>query len=85
MEAIGLRPGAAGAIVIHTPQSAAYPWHTIERHYHQPTDDVDPSWNYDGMVDDARLNFAVGYTLAQSAHLPAWIPGDEFEAARKTP
>jgi Zn-dependent M28 family amino/carboxypeptidase len=51
-------------------------------HYHQPSDDFDPSWNFDGMVEDTQLNFSVGYALAQSAELPSWTPGDEFEAAR---
>ena len=46
-------------------------------HYHQPSDDFDPSWNFEGMVEDARLLFEVGYALAQQ-----WVPGDEFEAAR---
>jgi Zn-dependent M28 family amino/carboxypeptidase len=54
----------------------------IARHYHQPSDDFDPTWNLDGMVQDARLGFAIGYALAQSAELPTWTPGDEFEAAR---
>jgi Zn-dependent M28 family amino/carboxypeptidase len=54
----------------------------IATHYHQPSDDFDPTWNFDGMVEDAQLGFDVGYALAQSADMPAWVPGDEFEAAR---
>ena len=30
------------------------------------------------MVEDARLNFAIGYALAQSDEVPTWLPGDEF-------
>ena len=51
--------------------------------YHQPCDEISPAWNYDGMVEDAKLAFAVGLDVANADALPAWNPGDEFEAARK--
>jgi Zn-dependent M28 family amino/carboxypeptidase len=54
----------------------------IASQYHQPSDDFDPTWNLDGMVEDARFSFAVGYALAQSAEMPTWTPGDEFESVR---
>jgi Zn-dependent M28 family amino/carboxypeptidase len=60
---------------------------TIERweatQYHQPSDRLTPDWNFDGMIEDARLNFYIGVALAQSDRMPAWNKGDEFEAARK--
>jgi Zn-dependent M28 family amino/carboxypeptidase len=52
--------------------------------YHQPSDELTPDWNFDGMVDDARLGFQAGLAVAQSDTLPTWTPGDEFEAARKS-
>jgi Zn-dependent M28 family amino/carboxypeptidase len=55
----------------------------ITAHYHQPSDDFDPSWNFDGMIEDAQLTFDVGYALAQSSDMPQWTPGDEFEGVRK--
>ncbi|MBI2993202.1 MAG: M28 family peptidase [Gammaproteobacteria bacterium] len=51
--------------------------------YHQPSDEIDDGWNFDGMIDDARLGFYVGLEIANADELPAWVPGDEFEAARK--
>jgi Zn-dependent M28 family amino/carboxypeptidase len=51
--------------------------------YHQPSDQIQPDWNLDGMVDNAQLGFAVGVKLANSDQMPGWVPGDEFEAARK--
>jgi Zn-dependent M28 family amino/carboxypeptidase len=51
--------------------------------YHQPSDEIQPEWNFDGMIDDARLGFAVGVKVASADQLPGWVPGDEFEAARK--
>jgi Zn-dependent M28 family amino/carboxypeptidase len=52
-------------------------------HYHQPSDQMTPDWNFDGMIEDARLGFYAGLKIADDPKLPAWTPGDEFEAARK--
>jgi len=51
--------------------------------YHQPSDELKPEWNFDGMIENARLGFAIGVHIANAAAMPAWVPGDEFEAARK--
>jgi len=51
--------------------------------YHQPSDEIHPDWNFEGMVEDARFYFRFGITVANAPRLPAWNPGDEFEAARK--
>ena len=51
-------------------------------HYHQPTDEYDENWNLDGMVEDAALGFWTGLAIANADEMPAWAPGDEFEAAR---
>jgi Zn-dependent M28 family amino/carboxypeptidase len=53
------------------------------QHYHQPSDQLTPEWNFDGMVDDARLGFYAGLEIANDPKLPTWNPGNEFEAARK--
>ncbi|HEV2853376.1 MAG TPA: M28 family metallopeptidase [Thermoanaerobaculia bacterium] len=54
-----------------------------ENRYHQPSDEYDPNWTYDGMIQDAQLGFYAGLAIATDPKLPAWNPGDEFEAARK--
>ena len=51
-------------------------------HYHQPSDELEDSWNFDGFVQDTRLMFQAGLAIADSQELPQWNPGDEFEAAR---
>jgi Zn-dependent M28 family amino/carboxypeptidase len=56
--------------------------HYNEAHYHQPSDEYDPGWNLDGMVEDARLGFWVGLAIANTDEMPRWNEGDEFEAAR---
>jgi Zn-dependent M28 family amino/carboxypeptidase len=56
-----------------------------EKHYHQPSDEISDDWNFEGMVEDAQLLFYVGNNIANAdpADVPKWLPGDEFEAARK--
>ena len=53
------------------------------KQYHQPSDEIDESWNFDGLIEDARLGFFAGLAIAQMKEMPGWNPGDEFEAARK--
>ncbi len=55
----------------------------VEKTYHQPNDEFDPSWDLAGAIDDARLLMHVGLEVAQRPEMPRWNPGDEFEAARK--
>ena len=50
--------------------------------YHQTSDEFDPGWNLSGAIEDTRLLFYVGLQAANQPNLPAWKPGDEFEAAR---
>lgn len=51
-------------------------------HYHQPTDEFDPSWDFTGMIEDATLGFWTGLAIGNADEMPTWVPGDEFEAAR---
>jgi Zn-dependent M28 family amino/carboxypeptidase len=52
------------------------------KHYHQVSDEL-RDWNLEGGVEDARLFFHLGVQVANAARMPAWKPGDEFEAARE--
>lgn len=52
------------------------------RHYHQVSDEL-RDWDLEGAVEDLRLFFHLGVQVANAARMPAWKPGDEFEAARK--
>ena len=54
-----------------------------QNRYHQVSDEVDDSWVWDGLVQDAVLALYCGLAVAQQDDLPTWNPGDEFEAARK--
>ena len=53
------------------------------KRYHQPSDQLAPEWNFDGMVDDARFGFLTALELANAERAPTWTPGDEFAAARQ--
>ena len=50
--------------------------------YHQPSDRLDDSWNFEGMIEDAQLAMLSAWLIAQADTMPTWKPGDEFEAAR---
>jgi len=54
----------------------------IDRHYHRPSDEVEPGWVLDGLAEDARLAFMLGAAVATRDAAPAWVPGDEFEDER---
>jgi Zn-dependent M28 family amino/carboxypeptidase len=54
-----------------------------EHVYHQPSDEIDDTWVFDGMIEDATLGFLSGWVVAQADAMPTWNPGDEFEAARR--
>jgi Zn-dependent M28 family amino/carboxypeptidase len=56
--------------------------HYTEVNYHQPSDEYDPSWNLEGMIQDALLGYWTGLAIANADEMPTWAPGDEFEAAR---
>jgi Zn-dependent M28 family amino/carboxypeptidase len=53
--------------------------------YHQPSDELRPDWNFDGMVEDAQFGFYAAVEIARAASAPEWKPGDEFAARRVRP
>jgi Zn-dependent M28 family amino/carboxypeptidase len=52
------------------------------KHYHQPSDEFDPSWDWSSAVQVGELGFWLGWDAANAAQMPNWKPGDEFRAAR---
>jgi len=55
---------------------------TAER-YHKPQDEIDPTWDLSGAVEDLQLLFKVGYRIATDEKWPEWNPGTEFKAKRE--
>jgi Zn-dependent M28 family amino/carboxypeptidase len=56
--------------------------HYTNVHYHQPSDEYNDSWDFTGLIEDALLGYWTGLAIANADEMPAWKPGDEFEAAR---
>ena len=56
--------------------------HYNDVNYHQPSDEYDDSWNFDGMIADAVLGYWAGIAIANADEMPKWNEDDEFEAAR---
>jgi Zn-dependent M28 family amino/carboxypeptidase len=51
-----------------------------EKHYHQPSDELDASWDFGAAAQVARLALWLGYEAAQAPQLPMWLEGEEFYA-----
>jgi len=68
----------------HTPewgrlQSEDY----VEHHYHQPSDEYRADWDFRGNAKLARFGFVLGWLASEQPKTVEWLPGDEFEPARK--
>ncbi len=50
----------------------------VAKHYHQPSDEVDPTWDLSGAVQDIQLLFEVGYEVANGDKFPEWKAASEF-------
>ncbi|MEO8071849.1 MAG: M28 family peptidase [Acidobacteriota bacterium] len=51
-------------------------------HYHQPSDNFDPTWRYDGLVQNLEISLAIGMKVSNAPKLPAFKSSDEFAAAQ---
>ncbi len=54
-----------------------------DRHYHQPSDEFDAAWNFDGAAADMALLTALAWRVAATPELPAYNDGDQFAQVRK--
>jgi Zn-dependent M28 family amino/carboxypeptidase len=54
----------------------------VEKHYHQPSDEWSPDWDFSGMAQDLYLLHLVGRDLANSRAWPNWGADSEFRAIR---
>lgn len=55
----------------------------IANDYHKVSDEMKSGWDFSGAVEDLRLLFQVGYTVAQGDQWPKWKEGSEFKDKRK--
>lgn len=49
-----------------------------DKHYHQASDEYDPSWDFGAAVQAGRLAFWLGWEAASAPDKPMWLPGEEF-------
>ena len=52
-------------------------------HYHQPSDEYDPSWDFGAMIQEADIAMQIGRRIADMNEMPRFNPGDEFAKAQK--
>jgi Zn-dependent M28 family amino/carboxypeptidase len=55
----------------------------VKHHYHQPSDEYRADWDFRGNAKMARFGFVLGWLASEQPKSIEWLPGDEFEAARK--
>jgi Zn-dependent M28 family amino/carboxypeptidase len=54
-----------------------------DNHYHQPSDEFDPKWDFSGLAMMTSFGYELGQAAAAAPALQGWQPGNEFESARK--
>jgi Zn-dependent M28 family amino/carboxypeptidase len=55
----------------------------VSHHYHQPSDEYRPEWDFRGDAQLARFGFVLGWLASEQPKPIEWRPGDEFDAPRK--
>jgi Zn-dependent M28 family amino/carboxypeptidase len=55
----------------------------IMENYHKTTDNYEPDiWKFDGMIDDIRIFFEVGFDLCMTKEFPNWNEGTPYKPIR---
>jgi Zn-dependent M28 family amino/carboxypeptidase len=80
--AVSIDPGQD---VVGKPAGFGAAWSNDFRanHYHQPSDEYDPKWDWSEAAQMAELGIWMGWEAANAATMPNWQPGDEFRAVRE--
>lgn len=74
--ALFLIPGVQGAADGVDPRERLQ--HYLTTFYHTPKDDLQQPLDFEAAATVARLNFLIGYRIAQTEERPRWNPGDFF-------
>jgi Zn-dependent M28 family amino/carboxypeptidase len=51
--------------------------------YHQPSDQVEPWWDFNGMAKNVKLFFLIGDKIANDTNMPKWKPTSEFAKVKR--
>jgi len=80
--AVSLKPGTT--YEGHPPEWGVQQREDYQRnHYHQPSDEYDPSWDLSGGVQIGKVALLFGWYIANMDEMPTWNPGDEFAQIRE--
>ena len=52
------------------------------KHYHQPSDNFNENWRYDGLVQNLEVSLAIGMKVSNAKKMPAYKASDEFAKAQ---
>jgi TonB family protein len=55
----------------------------VNNRYHQPGDEYRADWDFKGLAKLASFGYELGLEAASQPQAIGWLPGDEFEKARK--
>jgi Zn-dependent M28 family amino/carboxypeptidase len=55
----------------------------VAHDYHHPSDEYHADWDFRGNAKLARFGFVLGWLASDQPKPAQWLPGDEFEVARK--
>jgi TonB family protein len=55
----------------------------VKNRYHQPSDEYRADWDFKGLGEMAAFGYELGVKAATQSEPIKWLPGDEFEKARK--
>jgi Zn-dependent M28 family amino/carboxypeptidase len=71
-----------GVNYVDTSEEAQNKRAQFEGRYHTQRDEYDASyWQLDGIMNDIKLFYEIGYTLSMEATFPTWSEGSEFKEA----
>jgi Zn-dependent M28 family amino/carboxypeptidase len=54
-----------------------------QANYHQPSDEFSDRWNFEGLLQETELAFAIGQRIANTTVMPRFNPNDEFAKVRR--
>jgi len=56
-----------------------------DQRYHQPSDEYNSGFRYDGMAQQVRVLMRIALAVADAPALPDWLPTSEFHRTRSAP
>lgn len=79
-----VKKGVPALMLLGAPEGDTTVWMArarkwLDTDYHQPTDTVQPNWNWEGPRASATIGLIIGMRVASAETMPAWLPGAPFK------